>query len=292
MSTITGKVVLITGAARGIGAHTAREVVRRGGKVALVGLEPTALAALAAELGEDRATAFEADVTDFAAMQRAAEHVIATFGGIDVVLANAGVAPFGTVRTIDPPAFQKTMDINVVGVFHTIRAALDSVIERRGYVMIVASVASFAPTAGLPAYNASKAAAEALGAAMQGEVLHKGVDVGIVHPSWIDTDMVRDAEADLPSFRALRKRLPWPVRATTSVEDCVQAIVDGMESRANRVFIPKEVRLVRRLRDTLGSRRSVRVQSKVTAGLIDQMEDEVLALGRSLSEREQHLNTR
>src|SRR4051812_43388886 len=101
---VSGKVVLITGAARGIGAASARELHARGASVALVGLEPELLAALASELG-DRAAWFEADVTDRAAMDAAVAGTVERFGGIDVVIANAGISPMGTVTTLAPEAF-------------------------------------------------------------------------------------------------------------------------------------------------------------------------------------------
>src|SRR5688500_15817743 len=104
-STLQGKTVLITGAARGIGAATARDVVRRGGSVALVGLEPELLRALAGELG-DRADWREADVCDAAAMEGAVKWAVDRFGGIDVVMANAGIARIGTVAAIDPADFE------------------------------------------------------------------------------------------------------------------------------------------------------------------------------------------
>src|SRR5690606_17338005 len=105
-------------------------------------------------------------------------------------------------------------------------AALPHVIERRGYILVVASLAAFCPLAGMAAYDASKSGVEAFALAMRQELLHLGVDVGICHPSWIDTDLVRDAEADLPSFKATRSRLPWPANTTTTVEECARMIAD------------------------------------------------------------------
>src|SRR5881398_161809 len=93
---VNGKVVLVTGAARGIGLEAARRLHARGASVALVGLEPEELEARARELG-DRAAAFEADVTDAEQLQAAVEGAVARFGGIDVCIANAGVANVGTI---------------------------------------------------------------------------------------------------------------------------------------------------------------------------------------------------
>src|SRR5918996_2163302 len=141
---LSGRGVLITGAARGIGAETARAVARRGGLVSLVGLEPERLEALATELGEGH-TWHEADVTEGDSITAAVEATAERLGGIDVAVANAGIASYGTVEKFDPEAWARTVDVNLTGAFRTLHAALPHVIARRGYVLVVASQASFAP---------------------------------------------------------------------------------------------------------------------------------------------------
>ncbi|MGH3520439.1 MAG: SDR family oxidoreductase [Haloechinothrix sp.] len=274
------KVVFITGAARGIGAQTAREVAARGAKVALVGLEPQELAAVAAELGDGHVW-FEADVTDQASLDAAVTGAVQRLGGIDVVVANAGVAAYGTVRTIDPDAFARTVEINLTGVFRTVRAALPRVIERKGYVLVVASLASFTPLGGLSAYTASKAGAESFTRALKMEVAHLGVDVGSAHPSWIDTDMVRGAEHDLPAFKELRGKLPWPANSTTTVRDCGRAFAEGIEKRAARVYVPRSIAVASAVRASISSPIGDFVTRRMAGKLVPRLEDEVRALGRS-----------
>lgn len=288
---MSGKVVAITGAARGIGAQTARELARKGARISLIGLEPNELAGVAEELGEGHVW-FEADVTDPDSIGNAIEGTAQRLGGIDVIVANAGVAPFGTVRTHDPHAFTKTIDINVNGVFHTARAALPYIVDRRGYVLVVSSLSAFAPTGGMAAYTASKAGCEALASALSAELAHLGVDVGSAHPSWIDTDLVREASADLPSFRAMRAKLPWPMHSTTNVIDCGRAIAAGIERRARRIYVPRSVMLMHWMRNLPASRLVERLMRPVTRKLVPQMENEVNALGRAFSARNEQLQSR
>jgi NAD(P)-dependent dehydrogenase (short-subunit alcohol dehydrogenase family) len=157
---VRGKTVFITGAARGLGAETARRVAARGANVALVGLEPEELERVAAQCGRNAAW-FECDVTDREALAAAVEGTVERFGGIDVCMANAGIAPIGPVRSTDPDAFERTIEVNLLGVWRTVRACLPQVIERRGYVLVIASIAAALHAPGMAAYAASKAGAEA-----------------------------------------------------------------------------------------------------------------------------------
>jgi len=286
---LDGKVVFITGAARGIGAAVATESAKRGARVSLVDLEPDHLADRARQLGPDTPH-FECDVTDFDSVRAAVSGTAEQLGGIDIVLANAGIGTYGTVEKGDPDAFLRTIDINLNGVFRTVQATLPHVLERRGYIAVVASIASFAPLAGMSSYNASKAGVEAFVRALRQEVGFRGVDAGLVHPSWIDTDLVRDAERDLGAFREARSKLPWPLKSTTSVEACARAIVDGFEKRSSRVFIPRGAALAYWLRSLITSDLAERATSAEAAEMVPRMEREIAELGRSSSERTSSIN--
>ena len=201
--------MVITGAARGIGENVARVAAARGARLALIGMEPDRLRALADDLGP-AASWWEADVRDGAALQSAIDGCAETMGGIDFVVANAGVVAYGTVRQMDAASFERVVDINLNGVFRTLKYVTPHLERSRGHVTVVASAISFTPLAGMASYAASKAGVEMLALAYRQEVAHLGVTVGLVHPSWIDTDLIRGAEADLPSFQELRARLPYP----------------------------------------------------------------------------------
>ena len=286
---LRGKVVFITGGARGIGAAVGVESARRGASVALAGLEPEVLAETAARIGPD-AIDVECDVTDLDSVEGAVASTVERFGGIDVVLANAGIGTFGTAEKGDPEAWLRTIDVNLNGAYRTIHATLPHVLERRGYIGVVCSIASFAPLAGMSSYSASKAAAESLVRAVRQEVGFRGVDVGAIHPSWIDTDLVRESERDMSSFREGREKLPWPLKATTSVEDCATAIVDGFEQRKARVFVPRAAVLTYWLRTLITSRAGERIAGADADERIPQMEREFAALGRSASTRTAAIN--
>ena len=110
----------------------------------LVDLDAQALADTAGEIARDRVVTAIGDVCDLASMQAAvADRASTPSGSIDVVVANAGIASYGSVLAVDPQAFKRVIDVNVTGVFHTVRAALPHVIERRGYVLVVGSLASY-----------------------------------------------------------------------------------------------------------------------------------------------------
>lgn len=287
MSNVRNKVVLITGAARGIGAATARALAGRGARLVLTDVDSDPLEALGAELGPDVALTVVADVTDLAAMQAAVAAASEKFGGIDVIVANAGIASYGSVLGVDPATFRRVIDINVNGVFHTVRAALPSVIERKGYVLIVSSLAAFAAAPGLAAYNASKAGVEHFGNALRLEVAHHGVDVGTAHMSWIDTPLVQDAKNDLSAFAELLSILPGPLKKTASVDACVSAFVSGIEKRKRRIYVPGWVGLIRSRRNLLSSPVGDRAVLPHVPDLLPKMDAEVRALGRSTSARNQ-----
>lgn len=286
---LDGKRVFITGAARGIGAAVAAEATRRGARVALAGLEPEELEARAAELGSGTPW-FECDVTDMASLEAAVAGTVEAFGGIDIVLANAGIGTYGTVEKGDVDSWLRTIDVNLSGSYRTVRATLPHLIESRGYVAVVASAASFAPSAGMSSYNASKAGVDIFIRALRQEVGFRGVGAGTVHPSWIDTDLVRESEQDLASFREMRAKLPWPLKVTTSVDVCAKAIVDGFESRSPRVYVPRWVALLFWFRSVLNGSLGERATAADTKTMVPQMEREIAELGRAGSRRTSEIN--
>jgi NAD(P)-dependent dehydrogenase (short-subunit alcohol dehydrogenase family) len=246
---VMGKTVFITGGARGIGAESARRLAARGANVALVGLEPDELARVAAQCGTNAAW-FECDVTDWDELERAAQGAVERFGGIDVVMANAGVAPAGMTRSMDPRAFERTLEINLMGVWRTVRTCLPHVIERRGYVLVIASLAAALHAPGMSAYAASKAGAEAFADSLRSEVKHLGVDVGVGYFAFIDTDLVRGGDAH-PALGEMRQEAPRPLRKTYPVSAAGKAVTEGIEGRRRWVLVPGWLRATLLLRTAL-----------------------------------------
>ena len=152
--------------------------------------------------------------------------------------------------------------------------------ERRGYVLVIASAASFAVLPGMAAYAASKAGAEQFANALRLEVAHKGVRVGSAHPSWIDTDLVRDQRAELETFARALAQLPWPMRSTTSVQECADALVDGIARRRRRIYVPRALVIVQALRSLFTGPAAELLIRRRARTLVPELEAEITRLGR------------
>ena len=194
------------------------------------------------------------DVRDAAACEQAVATVLERHGRLDAVWANAGIASFGPLALTDPDAWTRTIEVNVLGAYLTIRAALPAVMAARGYIAVSASMASFGHAPGMSAYSASKAGVEAMCNALRIEVAHHGVAVGTIHPTWIDTPMLREGEAELRAFQSMRAALRPPFRKTYPVEKAARDIADGFDRRASRICTPPFVRIAHVMRAALTTR--------------------------------------
>lgn len=186
---LSGKVVIITGASSGIGAAAARELVRLGCKVALVARSAEKLHALAAELGE-AAIAVPADVTSGPDVARMVDGTLKRFGRIDVLLANAGVYIPGQFAEGSQDALARMVEVNVNGVLRCMHAVLPHMIaQRSGDVVVTSSISGHIDIHWEPVYSASKHAAETLVHTLRRQVAPHGIRVGAVAPGMVANEL-------------------------------------------------------------------------------------------------------
>jgi len=191
----------------------------------------------AAALGE-RAEWFEADVTDFDALERAVAGTVERFGGIDIAIANAGLAFLGALASAPIEQVERTLSVNLLGVWRTDRAVISQILERNGYLLNIASAAAFAHGALLGPYAATKAGVEAMTDALRQESAPFGAAVGCAYFGFIDTDLVKAAYAARPT-ELLNQRAPGFVRNPIPLSRAVDAIERGIERRSARVWAPR-----------------------------------------------------
>jgi NADP-dependent 3-hydroxy acid dehydrogenase YdfG len=181
------RILLITGASSGIGAATARAAVEAGFRVALAARSKDALDELAGELGPDYAAAYKCDVTDYAAQEKLVQDVVERFGSLEAVFANAGVGGEpGGFSGAPVESWRRIVDVNILGVAYTLRAALPHIRKARGHVLITGSVAGRRTLPG-SMYSASKWAVSAIGYNLRDELRGTGVRVTLIEPGIVDT---------------------------------------------------------------------------------------------------------
>ena len=250
---LAGKTALITGGARGIGLATARALISRGASVAIVDLEEAAAAGAAAQLHDARALGIAGDVTDRGAMQRAVATTVERFGGLDVVVANAGiVARTATFRAASSESFERVLDVNVMGVYRTVDAALPEIVRRQGHVVVISSIYAFINGVGTVPYAMSKAAVEQLGRALRTELTPHGASASVAYFGFIDTEMVHRVLDQDPLREEMLRTFPPPLRKRIPPQIAGEAIVRGIERRQPRIIRPRRWIAVSLLRGILG----------------------------------------
>jgi len=251
-ATLRERVVLVTGAASGIGAAGVLELAQRGALPVIMDVDDAQARAVARAASPDT-LALPGDVCSPDDCRRVVEAILRHHGRLDAVWANAGIASLGPLAHTDPQAWRRCFDINVLGVFNVFRASLPAVVAHRGRLLVSASVASFAHPPMMSAYAASKAAVEAMANAWRIELAAHAVSVGVVHASWVRTPMVEEGESH-PVFLRLRAAAPSWMNAQMEAGEAARRIVDGLQRRDDRIWVPGWVRLLHWLRPMLHAR--------------------------------------
>ena len=229
----TGAVGIVTGAAGGIGAATARRLIANGMRVGLVDIEGPGLSALGGELGNSAAV-LRADITEPDQMEAATAEMVARFGRIDFAVANAATISISSVADTDPADFNRIVRVNVGGTFITAQSVLPALIDSGGYLLFVTSMSGLVQGPFQAAYNASKAGIHALANTMRQEVSAAGVDVGVIYLNAVDTERARWALSHPLMEPLFSKRTIKPA----PVDGAAAAIVKAITRRSRTAMYP------------------------------------------------------
>jgi len=243
------RVVLITGAANGIGRSLAFQVKAKGAFPVCVDLASGALETLRTELGEEAALVVACSVVDREGMQRVVDSAVARFGGIDVVVANAGIERVDPMWIMPVKDFEGVVDVNVLGVYRTIQPALPHVMARNGHVVAVSSVSAFVPWPLCAPYGASKAFVGSLMRSLRAELAQTGSTAGAVYFGYIDTSMMQRSTAK-SVVSELFARTPSMIisKSPRTPEYAAARVIDNIESRSGVGFSHFGVKLAMILR--------------------------------------------
>jgi NAD(P)-dependent dehydrogenase (short-subunit alcohol dehydrogenase family) len=250
---LSDKIVLITGAGRGLGQATAVALAQRGSRVVLADIDLSAAERVAASLPNKPGLALECDVTQLDSVQEAVRRTLQEFGRIDVVIANAGVlGRGGTFRTLTPDQVSGVMSVNADGVVNTVAATVESVISSGGQIVLISSVFAYINGAGAIPYAMSKAAVEQLGRGLRVELASHGASAMTAYFSLIETDMIRQGVDADPHVSALLSAMPKFILKRIKPQTAAVAIADGLQRRQSCITVPGRWRPVAALRGVAG----------------------------------------
>ena len=241
---LAGRTVVMTGAAGGLGRAVAVRLRERGARLALFDLDEDAVIGLAGQLGSSEvARGWAADVTDFDGLTNAVTAAADHFDGIDVVVAAAGIGTTVPMENLEPHLFERTIDINLTGVWRTFRATLPYGSATKGHMVAISSMAAFVHTPLHGAYAATKAGVWALCDATRMEVRHRGVTVGSVHPTFFKTPMLDGVHAD-PAGQIIWGGNSGGLWKMVDIDDVVDGVVRGIERRSKVIVVPRRNTIV------------------------------------------------
>jgi len=236
---VRGKTAIVTGGARGIGLGCSQALAKRGARVVIVDLDQEACDAAASGISPD-SFGLAADVTDLGAMQELVAKVVKECGGVDVVIANAGIAQTGaTVRAMPRELGDRVLAVNLNGVYNTTLAALPEIAARRGHIVVTASVYAFVNGTGQAPYAMAKAGVEQLGRALRVELAPHGAGASVAYFGFIDTMMVQQLLDGDRSADKVRDLVPKVLLKRLTPEQAGETVVRGIETRKPRIITPR-----------------------------------------------------
>lgn len=237
------KVVLITGAAGGIGAATARELYALGASLVLTDMQQAAVDQLAKEFSPSRVLAVALDVTDTAATKAVIQKTVQRFGRLDVAFANAGISwrtGASTIANCDEAEFEKIVEVDLLGVWRTIRAALPEIVRNKGQVLVTSSAYAFLNGMANAPYAASKAGVEMLTRCLRAEFAYTGATASVVYPGWTATAIAKVAFGGNATVTKMTEiGFPGWLRRAIPPEQVARAIAKGVQYRRPRIYAPR-----------------------------------------------------
>jgi NAD(P)-dependent dehydrogenase (short-subunit alcohol dehydrogenase family) len=246
---IEDAIILVTGAGQGIGRALVTEILRRGGRPIAVEFNPAFEAGLTEQIRGNGAVHI-ADVRDAAQMTAIAEQTIRDFGGIDIVIANAGIERVAPTVDMPPELFEVVLDTNIQGVYRTLQPALASVISRKGHVLAISSIAALIPFPMATAYSTSKAAVDMMMRVLRMELTGTGATAGAAYFGFVQTDMADRIFSDAYVSKTVDSLpcRPLGIKPLPSADQVATKILDGIHQRRARVYAPWMVRVTFALR--------------------------------------------
>jgi len=208
MNRFNEKTVLVTGAASGIGLAAARRFLDEGARVVMLDIDDDKLKEAAAALPQDRILVQVGDTADKATAAAAVKATVDRFGGLHVLVNNAGMATEGDITQTSEEDFERVMAVNVAGYFHMAKAAMPELVKTKGSIVMTSSVSGLGGDWNLFAYNTSKGAVSNMVRAMAMDAGKDGVRVNAVNPSFTKTGMTEDMVSDPELVAKFRERMP------------------------------------------------------------------------------------
>ena len=208
MTRFKEKTVLVTGAASGIGLAAARRFLDEGARVVMLDIDGDKLKEAAGGLPQERVLVQVGDTADKATATNAVKASVERFGGLDILINNAGMATEGDITQTSEEDFERVLAVNVGGYFHMAKAAMPELVKTRGAIVMTSSVSGLGGDWNLFAYNTSKGAVSNMVRAMAMDAAKDGVRVNAVNPSFTKTGMTEDMVSDPELVAEFNKRMP------------------------------------------------------------------------------------